>query len=214
MNILALLLDWFLHFDQKLLIVPNAIANFFIGIRIAFVNLLSSVGQAIADFLSLVATNIATQGQALANYFTNLGNSIEKAWNWVKNISGKSLTYAAKLLLYDPTMWLIEFATALIMLSVEIVVDIVTTLFDYVTNRVPATIIDALFSIAGINIVPGVGALKNAMQSVINNLFKVPPDIVTPDIGGAIGSAVSAIAKQAADAAWDAATSVAKGIFG
>jgi hypothetical protein len=43
------------------------------------------------------------------------------------------------------------------------------------------------------------------MQSVINNLFKVPPEIVVPDIAGAIGAAVSGIAKRAADAAWDAA---------
>jgi len=208
MNILALLLDWFLHFDQKLLIVPNAIANFFIGIRLAFVNLLSSVGQAIVDFSSLVGTNIATQGEALANYLNNLGNSVEKAWNWVKNIGGKSLTYAAKLLLYDPTMWLIEFGTALIMLSVEIVVDIVTTLFDYVTNRVPATIIDGIFGIPGLNLIPGVGALKDALKSVINNIFKMNPEIVAPDIAGAIGGAVSGIAKQAADAAWDAAKSI------
>lgn len=199
MNILALPIDW-------IVIVLNAIANFFNGIRIAFVNLLSSVGQAIVDFISLVGTNIATQGQALANYFTNLGKSIENAWKWVKNISGKSLSYAAKLLLYDPTMWLIEFGVALIMLSVEIVVDIVTTLFDYVTNRVPATIIDALFTISGINIIPGVTALKGAMQSVISNLFKVPPEIVVPDISGAVGAAVSGIAKKAADAAWKAAT--------
>ena len=170
MNILALLLDWFLHIDQKLLIVSDAIANFFTGICITFVKLASSVGQAIVNFLSLVGTNIETQGQALANYFTNLGKSIENAWKWVKNIGGKFLTYAAKLLLYDPTMWLIEFGTALIMLSVEIVVDIVKTLFDYVTNRVPATIIDGLFSISGINVIPGVGAVKDAMKSVVNNL--------------------------------------------
>ena len=207
MYILEVLLDWFLHFDQKLLIVPNAIANFFIGIRIAFVNLLSSVGQAIVDFISLVGTNIETQGQALANYLTNLGNSFKNAWKWVKNISGKSLSYAAKLLLYDPTMWLIEFGVALIMLSVEIVIDIVTTLFDYVTNRVPATIIDGLLGIPGLNIIPGVTALKGAMQSVISNLFKVPPEITAPDIAGAVGAAVSGIAKRAADAAWDAAKS-------
>ena len=210
MNILALLLDWFLHFDQKLLIVPDAVSNFFTGIRLAFVNLLISLGQSIANFLSLVGTNIVTQGEALANYFTNLGNSFEKAWKWIKNIGGKSLTYAAKLLLYDPTMWLIEFGVALIMLSVEIVVDIVVTLFDYVTNRVPATIIDAIFGIPGLNYIPAIGDLKDALKGVIGSLFKMPPAITSPDIAGAVGKAVSSIAKKAAEAAWKAATDLFK----
>src|SRR5210317_1987304 len=97
MNILALLLDWFLHFDKKLLIVPDAIANFFNGIRLAFVNLLSSVGQAIVDFLSLVGTNMVSQGQAFAGYLTNLGNSIEKAKNWIVKFNSDSVNYAIKL---------------------------------------------------------------------------------------------------------------------
>ena len=208
MNILALLLDWFLHFDQKLLIIPNAITNFFNGILLAFVNISSAVGTAIANFLNLIVNNIEEKGNALGNYFTNLGNSIAKAWNWVKDISGKILIYFIELFAYNPTKWFIEFAVALIMLSVEIVKDIVLTLFDYITTRVPATIIDAIFSIPGLNDFPAIGALKNALKDVIGSIFKVPSKIISPNIAGEIGKAVSSIAKKAADAAFNAAKSL------
>jgi hypothetical protein len=199
------ILDWFRNFDQKLLIIPYAIFNFLNWIGVVLSNLANNVGMAVANFFSLVGNNIDSKSGSLGNYVKNITENINKTTQWVKELSGKTIIYFLKLFAYDPTMWLIEFGVALIMLSVEIVVDIVTTLFDYVTNRVPATIIDALFSISGINVIPGVGALKDAMQSVINNLFKVPPEIVVPDIAGAIGAAVSGIAKRAADAAWDAA---------
>jgi len=192
MNILALPIDW-------IVIVLNAITNFFNGIGQAFENIGSATSKAIVDFLNLVGTNIETQGQALANYFTNLGKSFENAWKWVKNISAKSLSYAAELLMYNPTIWLIRFGTALIMLSVEIVVDIGVTLFDYVTNRVPAVLIDAIFGIPGLNLIPGVGALKNALKSVISNLFTMSPKIVSPDIAGDINGALNAMANAIED---------------
>ena len=204
------ILDWFLHFDQKLLIIPLAVANFLIWIRMALSNVVNNASEAIDNFFNLVGNNIISKGGSLKNYVNNITKNINKTAQWVKEISGKTIIYFLELFAYNPVKWLIEFGVALIMLSVEIVVDIGKTLFEYVTNRVPATIIDAIFGIPGLDKIPGVGALKDALKSVINNIFKMPPEIVSPElnIADAIGGAVSSIARSAADAAWNAAKSI------
>lgn len=204
MNILALLLDWFLHFDKKLLIVPDAIANFFNGIRIAFVNLLSSVGQAIVDFLSLVGTNMVSQGQAFAGYLTNLGNSIEKAKNWIVKFNSDSVNYAIKLYgwaLVTGWRWLSQFVIALFMLSIEFLKDFGNAFMESSLSAIPRAITNMIFNIPGFNLIPGIGAVKDGISKSMEQLFKVGGSI-TPigiDIGGAINDALNAFAGAVED---------------
>jgi len=204
MDILALLLDWFLNFEKKILIVPDAIANFFIGIRLAFVNLASSVGQAIVDFLSLVGTNIVTQGKALANYFTNLGNSIVKAKNWVVKFNSDSVNYAIKLYgwaLVTGWRWLSQFVIALFMLSIEFLKDFGNAFMESSLSAIPRAITNMIFNIPGFNLIPGIGAVKDAISKSMEQLFKVGGSItpsgigidITGDITGALNSFASAV---------------------
>jgi hypothetical protein len=204
MNILALLLDWFLHFDKKLLIVPDAIANFFIGIRLAFVNLVSSVGQAIVNFLSLVGTNMVSQGQAFAGYLTNLGNSIEKAKNWIVKFNSDSVNYAIKLYgwaLVTGWRWLSQFVIALFMLSIEFLKDFGNAFMESSLSAIPRAITNMIFNIPGFNLIPGIGAVKDGISKSMEQLFKVGGSI-TPsgiDIGGAINGALNAFASAVED---------------
>ena len=204
MNILALLLDWFLHFDKKLLIVPDAIANFFNGIRIAFVNLASSVGQAIVSFLSLVGTNMASQGKAAADYLANLGNSIEKAKNWIVKFNSDSVNYAIKLYgwaLVTGWRWLSQFVIALFMLSIEFLKDFGNAFMESSLSAIPRAITNMIFNIPGFNLIPGIGAVKDGISKSMEQLFKVGGSI-TPsgiDIGGAINGALNAFASAVED---------------
>ena len=204
MNILALLLDWFLHFDKKLLIVPNAIANFFIGICIAFVNLASSVGQAIVSFLGLVTNNMASQGKAAADYLTNLGNSIEKAKNWVVKFNSDSVNYAIKLYgwaLVTGWRWLSQFVIALFMLSIEFLKDFGNAFMESSLSAIPRAVTNMIFNIPGFNLIPGIGAVKDGISKSMEQLFKVGGSI-TPsgiDIGRAINNALNAFAGAVED---------------
>jgi hypothetical protein len=204
MNILALLLDWFLHFDKKLLIVPDAIANFFNGIRIAFVNLLSSVGQAIVDFLSLVGTNMVSQGQAFAGYLTNLGNSIEKAKNWIVKFNSDSVNYAIKLYgwaLVTGWRWLSQFVIALFMLSIEFLKDFGNAFMESSLSAIPRAITNMIFNIPGFNLIPGIGAVKDGISKSMEQLFKIGGSIIPSgiDISGAINDALNAFAGAVED---------------
>jgi len=208
MNILALLLDWFLHFDKKLLIVPDAIANFFNGIRIAFVNLLSSVGQAIVDFLSLVGTNMVSQGQAFAGYLTNLGNSIEKAKNWIVKFNSDSVNYAIKLYgwaLVTGWRWLSQFVIALFMLSIEFLKDFGNAFMESSLGAIPRAITNMIFSIPGFNLIPGIGVVKDGISKSMEQLFKVGGSIIPSgiDISGAINDALNAFAGAVEDGVKD-----------
>ena len=204
MDILALLLDWFLHFDKKLLIVPDAIANFFNGIRIAFVNLASSVGQAIVSFLGLVTNNMASQGKAAADYLTNLGNSIEKAKNWIVKFNSDSVNYAIKLYgwaLVTGWRWLSQFVIALFMLSIEFLKDFGNAFMESSLSAIPRAITNMIFNIPGFNLIPGIGAVKDGISKSMEQLFKVGGSI-TPigiDIGGAINDALNAFAGAVED---------------
>ena len=204
MNILALLLDWFLHFDKKLLIVPDAIANFFNGIRIAFVNLASSVGQAILDFLSLVGTNMVSQGQAFAGYLTNLGNSIEKAKNWIVKFNSDSVNYAIKLYgwaLVTGWRWLSQFVIALFMLSIEFLKDFGNAFMESSLSAIPRAITNMIFNIPGFNLIPGIGAVKDGISKSMEQLFKIGGSIIPSgiDISGAINDALNAFAGAVED---------------
>lgn len=208
MNILALLLDWFLHFDKKLLIVPDAIANFFNGIRIAFVNLLSSVGQAIVDFLSLVGTNMVSQGQAFAGYLTNLGNSIEKAKNWIVKFNSDSVNYAIKLYgwaLVTGWRWLSQFVIALFMLSIEFLKDFGNAFMESSLSAIPRAITNMIFNIPGFNLIPGIGAVKDGISKSMEQLFKIGGSIIPSgiDISGAINDALNAFAGAVEDGVKD-----------
>jgi len=208
MNILALLLDWFLHFDKKLLIVPDAIANFFIGIRLAFVNLASSVGQAIVDFLSLVGTNMVSQGQAFAGYLTNLGNSIEKAKNWIVKFNSDSVNYAIKLYgwaLVTGWRWLSQFVIALFMLSIEFLKDFGNAFMESSLGAIPRAITNMIFSIPGFNLIPGIGVVKDGISKSMEQLFKVGGSIIPSgiDISGAINDALNAFAGAVEDGVKD-----------
>ena len=204
MNILALLLDWFLHFDKKLLIVPNAIANFFIGICIAFVNLASSVGQAIVSFLGLVTNNMASQGKAAADYLTNLGNSIEKAKNWIVKFNSDSVNYAIKLYgwaLVTGWRWLSQFVIAIFMLSIEFLKDFGNAFMESSLSAIPRAVTNMIFNIPGFNLIPGIGAVKDGISKSMEQLFKVGGSItpsgigidITGDITGALNSFASAV---------------------
>jgi len=208
MNILALLLDWFLHFDKKLLIVPDAIANFFNGIRLAFVNLASSVGQAILDFLSLVGTNMVSQGQAFAGYLTNLGNSIEKAKNWIVKFNSDSVNYAIKLYgwaLVTAWRWLSQFVTALFMLSIEFLKDFGNAFMESSLSAIPRAITNMIFNIPGFNLIPGIGAVKDGISKSMEQLFKIGGSIIPSgiDISGAINDALNAFAGAVEDGVKD-----------
>jgi hypothetical protein len=208
MNILALLLDWFLHFDKKLLIVPDAIANFFNGIRLAFVNLASSVGQAILDFLSLVGTNMVSQGQAFAGYLTNLGNSIEKAKNWIVKFNSDSVNYAIKLYgwaLVTGWRWLSQFVTALFMLSIEFLKDFGNAFMESSLSAIPRAITNMIFNIPGFNLIPGIGAVKDGISKSMEQLFKIGGSIIPSgiDISGAINDALNAFAGAVEDGVKD-----------
>ena len=204
MNILALLLDWFLHFDKKLLIVPDAIANFFNGIRIAFVNLLSSVGQAIVDFLSLVGTNMVSQGQAFAGYLTNLGNSIRNAAEWIVNQGINSRRYVSKLIgwaLVTGWTWLSQFVIALFMLSIEFLKDFGNAFMESSLGAIPRAITNMIFSIPGFNLIPGIGVVKDGISKSMEQLFKIGGSIIPSgiDISGAINDALNAFAGAVED---------------
>jgi len=204
MNILALLLDWFLHFDKKLLIVPDAIANFFIGIRLAFVNLVSSVGQAIVNFLSLVGTNMVSQGQAFAGYLTNLGNSIEKAKNWIVKFNSDSVNYAIKLYgwaLVTGWRWLSQFVIALFMLSIEFLKDFGNAFMESSLSAIPRAITNMIFNIPGFNLIPGIGTVKDGISKSMEQLFKIGGSIIPSgiDISGAINDALNAFAGAVED---------------
>ena len=208
MNILALLLDWFLHFDKKLLIVPDAIANFFNGIRLAFVNLASSVGQAIVDFLSLVGTNMVSQGQAFAGYLTNLGNSIEKAKNWIVKFNSDSVNYAIKLYgwaLVTGWRWLSQFVIALFMLSIEFLKDFGNAFMESSLSAIPRAITNMIFNIPGFNLIPGIGAVKDGISKSMEQLFKIGGSIIPSgiDISGAINDALNAFAGAVEDGVKD-----------
>jgi hypothetical protein len=208
MNILALLLDWFLHFDKKLLIVPDAIANFFIGIRLAFVNLVSSVGQAIVNFLSLVGTNMVSQGQAFAGYLTNLGNSIEKAKNWIVKFNSDSVNYAIKLYgwaLVTGWRWLSQFVIALFMLSIEFLKDFGNAFMESSLSAIPRAITNMIFNIPGFNLIPGIGAVKDGISKSMEQLFKIGGSIIPSgiDISGAINDALNAFAGAVEDGVKD-----------
>lgn len=208
MNILALLLDWFLHFDKKLLIVPDAIANFFNGIRLAFVNLASSVGQAILDFLSLVGTNMVSQGQAFAGYLTNLGNSIEKAKNWIVKFNSDSVNYAIKLYgwaLVTGWRWLSQFVIALFMLSIEFLKDFGSAFMESSLSAIPRAITNMIFNIPGFNLIPGIGAVKDGISKSMEQLFKIGGSIIPSgiDISGAINDALNAFAGAVEDGVKD-----------
>ena len=204
MNILALLLDWFLHFDKKLLIVPDAIANFFNGIRLAFVNLASSVGQAIVNFLSLVGTNMVSQGQAFAGYLTNLGNSIEKAKNWIVKFNSDSVNYAIKLYgwaLVTGWRWLSQFVIALFMLSIEFLKDFGNAFMESSLSAIPRAITNMIFNIPGFNLIPGIGTVKDGISKSMEQLFKIGGSIIPSgiDISGAINDALNAFAGAVED---------------
>ena len=204
MDILALLLDWFLNFEKKILIVPDAIANFFIGIRLAFVNLASSVGQAIVDFLSLVGTNIVSQGQAFAGYLTNLGNSIVKAKNWVVKFNSDSVNYAIKLYgwaLVTGWRWLSQFVIALFMLSIEFLKDFGNAFMESSLSAIPRAITNMIFNIPGFNLIPGIGAVKDGISKSMEQLFKIGGSIIPSgiDISGAINDALNAFAGAVED---------------
>jgi hypothetical protein len=208
MNILALLLDWFLHFDKKLLIVSDAIANFFNGIRLAFVNLASSVGQAIVNFLSLVGTNMVSQGQAFAGYLTNLGNSIEKAKNWIVKFNSDSVNYAIKLYgwaLVTGWRWLSQFVIALFMLSIEFLKDFGNAFMESSLGAIPRAITNMIFSIPGFNLIPGIGVVKDGISKSMEQLFKVGGSIIPSgiDISGAINDALNAFAGAVEDGVKD-----------
>jgi hypothetical protein len=200
MDILALLLDWFLHFDQKLLIVPNAIANFFNGVRLAFVNIGSATSKAIVDFLTLVGTNIVTQGKALANYFTNLGNSIEKAWNWVVKFNKDSVNYAIKLYgwaLVTGWTWLSQFVIALFMLSIEFLKDFGNAFMESSLSAIPRAVTNMIFSIPGFNLIPGIGEIKKGITQALGELFKVGGSLTSSvDFSGAINNELNKTAKE------------------
>ena len=208
MNILALLLDWFLHFDKKLLIVSDAIANFFNGIYLAFVNLASSVGQAIVDFLSLVGTNMVSQGQAFAGYLTNLGNSIEKAKNWIVKFNSDSVNYAFKLYgwaLVTGWRWLSQFVIALFMLSIEFLKDFGNAFMESSLGAIPRAITNMIFNIPGFNLIPGIGVVKDGISKSMEQLFKVGGSIIPSgiDISGAINDALNAFAGAVEDGVKD-----------
>ena len=208
MNILALLLDWFLHFDKKLLIVSDAIANFFNGIYLAFVNLASSVGQAIVDFLSLVGTNMVSQGQAFAGYLTNLGNSIEKAKNWIVKFNSDSVNYAFKLYgwaLVTGWRWLSQFVIALFMLSIEFLKDFGNAFMESSLGAIPRAITNMIFNIPGFNLIPGIGVVKDGISKSMEQLFKVGGSIIPSgiDIDGAINDALNAFAGAVEDGVKD-----------
>ena len=206
MNILALLLDWFLHFDKKLLVVPNAVANFFIGICIAFVNLASSVGQAIVDFLSLVGTNILSQGKAAADYLSNLRNSIRNARKWIVNQGINSRRYVSKLIgwaLATGWRWLSQFVIALFMLSIEFLKDFGNAFMESSLGAIPRAITNMIFNIPGFNLIPGVGVVKDAISKSMEQLFKVggsiTPSGIGIDITGGINSALNSFASSVED---------------
>ena len=204
MNILALLLDWFLHFDKKLLIVPNAIANFFIGICIAFVNLASSVGQAIVSFLGLVTNNMASQGKAAADYLTNLGNSIEKAKNWIVKFNSDSVNYAIKLYgwaLVTGWRWLSQFVIAIFMLSIEFLKDFGNAFMESSLSAIPRAVTNMIFNIPGFNLIPGISTVKDGISNSMEQLFKIGGSIIPSgiDISGAINDALNAFAGAVED---------------
>lgn len=200
MNILALLLDWFLHFDKKLLIVPDAIANFFNGIRLAFVNIGSATSKAIVDFLSLVGTNIVTQGKALADYFTNLGKSIEKAWNWVVKFNSDSINYAINLYgwaLVTGWTWLSQFVIALFMLSIEFLKDFGNAFMESSLSAIPRAVTNMIFNIPGFNLIPGVGEIKKGITKALGELFKAGGSLTSSvDFSGAINNELNKTAKE------------------
>ena len=207
MNILALLLDWFLHFDQKLLIVPNAITNFFNGILLAFVNISSSVGNAIASFINLLTNNIKEQGNALGNYFTNLGNSIVKAWNWTVKTSKDLVIYATKLYGWAAVTgfnWLSQFFIALIALSIEFLKDFGNAFMESSLSAIPRAITNVIFSITGFNFLPAVGEIKKGIEKAMKELFKVggslnPGVDFTSAITGELNKAAKAVEKGVKD---------------
>ena len=207
MNILALLLDWFIHFDQKLLIVPNAITNFFNGILLAFVNISSSVGNAIVSFINLLTNNIKEQGTALGNYFTNLGNSIVKAWNWTVKTSKDLVIYATKLYGWAAVTgfnWLSQFFIALIALSIEFLKDFGNAFMESSLSAIPRAITNMIFSIPGFNLIPGVGEIKKGIEKAMKELFKVggslnPGVDFTSAITGELNKAAKAVEKGVTD---------------
>ena len=204
MDILALLLDWFLNFEKKILIVPDAIANFFIGIRLAFVNLLSSVVNAIVSFLSLVTNNIANQSKALGNYLFNRGNSIRNAAGWIVNQGINSRRYLSKLIgwaLVTGWRWLSQFVIAIFMLSIEFLKDFGNAFMESSLSAIPRAVTNMIFNIPGFNLIPGIGAVKDGISKSMEQLFKVGGSI-TPsglDIGGAINDALNAFAGAVED---------------
>ena len=204
MNILALLLDWFLHFDQKLLIVPYAIGDFFIGICRAFVNLASSVGQAIVDFIMLVLSDVASQGKAFADYVTNLGNSIKEAGIWISKFSVDSASYAIKLYgwaLVTGWRWLSQFVIALFMLSIEFLKDFGSAFMESSLSAIPRAITNMIFNIPGFNLIPGIGTVKDGISNSMEQLFKIGGSIIPSgiDISGAINDALNAFAGAVED---------------
>jgi len=203
MNILALLLDWFLHFDKKLLIVSDAIANFFNGIRLAFVNLASSVGQAIVNFLSLVGTNMVSQGQAFAGYLTNLGNSIRNAAEWIVNQGINSRRYVSKLIgwaLVTGWTWLSQFVIALFMLSIEFLKDFGNAFMESSLRAIPNAVTNTLYFIPGFNLIPGVGEIKKGISKALGELFKVGGSLKpSVDFSVAINNDLNKMAKDLED---------------
>ena len=213
MNILALLLDWFLHFDQKLLIVPNAITNFFNGILLAFVNILSSVGNAIVSFINLLTNNIKEQGTALGNYFTNLGNSIVKAFIWTVEISKNLVIYATKLYGWAAVTgfnWLSQFLIALFMLSIEFLKDFGNAFMESSLSAIPRAVTNMIFSIPGFNLIPGVGEIKKGIEKALGELFKVGGSLIP---GVDFTSVITDELNKAAKAVEKGVTDFFKGLF-
>jgi len=147
---------------------------------------------------------MASQGKAAADYLANLGNSIEKAKNWIVKFNKDSVNYAIKLYgwaLVTGWRWLSQFVIALFMLSIEFLKDFGNAFMESSLSAIPRAITNMIFNIPGFNLIPGIGAVKDGISKSMEQLFKVGGSI-TPsgiDIGGAINGALNAFASAVED---------------
>ena len=200
MNILAVILDWFIHFDKKIILLIDIISNFFDGIRLVFYNKATAATKAVGEFINMVKNNISAQGKALINFINKLIKSFIDSVNWFLKFNINLVTYGVKLFGWATVSafnWFSQFLIALFMLSIEFLKDFANAFMESSLSAIPDAITTMIFSIPGFNLLPVVNDIKKGISKTLKELFKVGGSLnPNVDFTKAITGALNAAAKE------------------
>jgi len=197
-KVLIFLHDWFYNFHEKIFINPlKKISKFFNNITSNIANTLLDASNAILIFLGNILNSIKEFGSILYTIvIAKPYNQITFYLNWLSGLNGKFLRYFFDLLDFftsDRVIdWILNISYGFITLSVKIIGDLVSSLFDEIIKAIPNSIFNIIdsvvdtikstgllmpFDLAGLD---PIALVVDPLENEIRNLFTNPFDKIGP----------------------------------